>query len=652
MQTDPPDSLLSVQDERLSNSGEPRAAEQALRAIVEGTATATGDDFFYALVRALAAALGVRYAFVAELCASKTRTRTLAFWANDHFLDNFEYDLAGTPCEIVSRGETVYYTHKVYELFPAEPELTEMGIESYFGVPLLSETGLEMGHLAVLHDQPMVKEFRGMALLRIFATRARVELERLKTEQALRHSEGRLAGILAGAMDAIITIDGNRRISLFNAAAEKAFHCRAVDMQGQPITGLLSAAFTGLLDNYCQAATGDSERRQIWAPAGLTARRWDTGQEFPVEATFSAVVVGGNWLYTLILRDLTERQQAEKTLRRLQLEKSYLQEVAATEPRFEEIIGRSLPMQSVFDYVAQVAATDATVLLTGETGTGKEVIARAIHDRSRRQDKLLVKVNCAALPAELVESELFGHEKGAFTGALAQRKGRFEMADGGTLFLDEVGELAAPVQAKLLRILQEQEFERVGGTKSIKVDVRVIAATNRNLADMVKDGSFRSDLFYRLHVFPIKLPPLRERREDIPLLVNYFLKKFSRKMAKPLSGIAPAALEQLLEYPWPGNVRELQNVIERAVILARGLVLEVDNALELRLEEEVANAAEPAEPASGSLEAVERAYILKVLEEKEWVIEGARGAATVLRLKPSTLRSRMQKLNIRKSGVG
>ncbi len=632
--------------DRLQTADERDAMHLALRTIVEGTATATGTEFFYALVRELALALNVRHAFVCELLGSRTRVRPLAFWFNGQFVDNTEFDLDGTPCEIVIRGETVYYTHKVYEMFPRHPELKEIGIESYFGVPLVSESGKEMmGHLAVFHDQPMVKEFRGMTLLRIFAARARAELERKRAEQALRNSEERLSSILSSALDAIITIDAEQRITLFNPAAEKIFRCSAQQMLGQSFIPLLSKRFGNLLKGYClavQPATVNSQ--QLWAPEGLTARRCD-GEEFLVEATLSPLEMGGQHFYTVILRDVTERWHSEETLKHLQLENLYLQEEIKTRQSSGNIIGDSPAMQEVFGQVEQVAGADATVLLTGETGTGKSVIARAIHDLSDRRDKLFVNVNCAALPGELVESELFGHEKGAFTGATAQRKGRFELADGGTLFLDEVGELSAGAQAKLLRVLQDQEFERVGGTHTLKVNVRLVAATNRDLAKMVKEGSFRTDLYYRLNVFPIRLPSLRERPSDIPLLVRYFLDKFARKMNKSIRDLSPNARERLLQYSWPGNIRELQNVIERATILARGPLLEIDNALELRLDDQDAkNASQPL----ASLEAMERAYILQVLESTGWVIEGESGAAAILDLNPSTLRSRMQKLNIRK----
>ena len=619
----------------------------ALRSIVEGTATATGTEFFYALVRELAQTLNVHHAFVCELLESKTRVRPLAFWFDGKFIDNTEFDLDGTPCEIVIRGETVYYTNKVYEMFPRNPELKELGIESYFGVPLVSESGNEMmGHLAVMHDQPMVKEFRGMALLRIFAARARAELERKRAEQALRKSEERLASILASAMDAIITLDAEQRITLFNPAAEKIFRCPATQAVGRPFEPFLSKRLGNLLKGYCLAvrpATVNSQ--QLWAPEGLTARRHD-GEEFPVEATLSPLEIEGRRFFTVILRDVTERWQTEETLKHLQLEKVYLQEEAKIRQSPDHIVGDSPAMREVLVYAEQVAGTDSTVLLTGETGTGKSVIARTIHDLSARLDKMFVPVNCAALPGELVESELFGHEKGAFTGATCQRKGRFELADGGTLFLDEVGELTAGAQAKLLRVLQDQEFERVGGNQTLKVNVRLVAATNRDLAKMVKEGTFRADLYYRLNVFPIRMPALSERPTDIPLLARFFLDKFARKMGKSVRDLSPKACERLLRYPWPGNIRELHNVIERATILARGPLLEIDDALELRLEDQETSIV-PDQLIS--FEDMERSYILKVLERTRWVIEGEQGAAAILDLNPSTLRSRMQKLNIRKA---
>ena len=310
--------------------------------------------------------------------------------------------------------------------------------------------------------------------------------------------------------------------------------------------------------------------------------------------------------------------------------------------RFEQIIGKSSALESVLDQVEQVAPTDSTVLIQGETGTGKELIARAVHDSSSRFSKPFIKLNCAAIPFDLLESELFGHERGAFTGAIAQKIGRFELADKGTLFLDEVGDIPPGLQPKLLRVLQEQEFERLGSTRTHRVDVRLVAATNRNLVDMVKRNEFRSDLYYRLNVFPISLPPLRERREDIPALVTHFVDLYARRMAKQIEHIPPETMSALCLYPWPGNIRELQNFIERSVIVTSGDVLHPPLTS--------LKCAEGAESLGAiTLEDAERDHILKTLEQTRWVVSGPNGAAARLGIKRSTLYFRMQKLGISRS---
>lgn len=292
--------------------------------------------------------------------------------------------------------------------------------------------------------------------------------------------------------------------------------------------------------------------------------------------------------------------------------------------------------------VEQVACTDATVLIHGETGTGKELIARAIHNLSQRKDRPLVKVNCGAISAGLVESELFGHEKGAFTGAVQRRIGRFELSDGGTILLDEVSDLPLDTQVKLLRVLQEGEFERVGSSRLINVNVRVIAATNRNLTEAVRSGSFRSDLFYGLNVFPIEVPPLRERKLGIPLLVNFFITKFAKKVNKQIHGASKETMDRLMSYRWPGNIRELQNVIERAVVLTQGPTIQIDESfLGLSVDSK-------AQDTVDTLEDIERNHILSVLERTGWIIDGKKGAASILNINPNTLRSRMQKLGIKR----
>jgi transcriptional regulator with GAF, ATPase, and Fis domain len=319
-----------------------------------------------------------------------------------------------------------------------------------------------------------------------------------------------------------------------------------------------------------------------------------------------------------------------------------------------DMVGRSPSFRQLLDQVALVAPTESTVLILGETGTGKELVARAIHDRSTRREGPLVKLNCAALPRELVESEMFGHEKGAFTGATQMRRGRFELADGGTLFLDEIGELSLEAQAKLLRVLQEKEFERVGGSRTLRTDARLVAATNRDLQERVGRGEFRSDLYYRLNVFPLAVPPLRERRADIPALVARFLEQAARRLGKRLEAAAPEFMERALAYDWPGNVRELENVVERAAILSRGPLLEP-----LGWAAAPGHVPAPAAPASAAhggaspvktLLDVEREHILQALERSRWVVEGSHGAAQALGVNPSTLRGRMRKLGIRKRG--
>ena len=332
-------------------------------------------------------------------------------------------------------------------------------------------------------------------------------------------------------------------------------------------------------------------------------------------------------------------QEIGELKNKLAQEKLYLEDEIRSEMSFDEIVGESPSLRSVLKQVETVAPTDSTVLIQGETGTGKELIARAIHNLSPRRDHTFVKVNCAAIPAGLLESELFGHERGAFTGAIAQRLGRFELANGGTIFLDEVGDIPLELQPTLLRVLQEQQFERLGGTRTIRVDVRLVTATNRDLAEMVDARTFRNDLYYRLNVFPLTVPPLRERQEDIPALVRYFVQKYARRMNRAVETIPTETLDVLVHYGWPGNIRELENLIERAVIVSPGPVLRVP-LTEMKL---------PSEPMAGdnlTLRAAEREHILRALEATNWVLAGPGGAAARLGMKRTTLQSKMRKLGV------
>jgi predicted ATPase/transcriptional regulator with GAF, ATPase, and Fis domain len=533
-------------DEMKEEAAQRRLAEETLRSVVAGTAAATGGDFFSALVRHLASAIGVRYAFVTECTdQTKARVRTLAFWSGDSLADNIEYDLALTPCERVIEGQVCHHPEHLQQVFPHDIPLVSMEAESFIGLPMHTNSGEIVGHLAVLDVKPMPNAANALPVLTVFAARAGAELQRLKAEQGLRQA-------------------------------------------------------------------------------------------------------------------LAEVEQLKN---RLHAENIYLQEEIHGQHNFGEIVGASPPLLAVLRELERVAPTDSTVLISGETGTGKELFARAIHERSTRHNHPLVKVNCGAISAGLVESELFGHVKGAFTGAIDRRTGRFELANGGTLFLDEVSELPLETQVKLLRVLQEGEFEPVGSSRTLRTNVRIIAATNRNLEEAARDGRFRSDLFYRLNVFPVHIPPLRERGSDIGQLAMFFLSRFGKKFGKRMDGISQETMELLIHYPWPGNIRELQNVIERGVVLAQSSLLTIDSAvlqsqprLDVRPPSPIAPVVSPtAAPSATSsaespatLQEIERNHILAVLEKVGWVIEGPRGAARLLNLHPNTLRSRLKKLGIQR----
>ena len=391
---------------------------------------------------------------------------------------------------------------------------------------------------------------------------------------------------------------------------------------------------TGMKSLYCVPVSVHGRKLGVITFASSLENAWiEDEQELFQEITKQVAIAAAN---ALAVRDL------ESLKNKLAQEKLYLEDEIRSEFNFEEIIGQSAALREVLRLVETVAASDSTVLLLGETGTGKELIARAVHEHSRRKSRTFVKLNCAAIPTGLLESELFGHEKGAFTGAIAQKIGRLELADQGTLFLDEVGDIPVEIQPKLLRALQEREFERLGSTHTKKVNVRLVAATNRDLEKMIADREFRSDLYYRLNVFPIRIPPLRERPEDIPLLVRYFAEKFARQMQKPVESIPADSMNRLQMWHWPGNVRELENLIERAVILTTGKALQVP----LSDMKPPANAVPlPSVPAS-TLESTERDLIVKVLRDTRGILAGPNGAASRLGLKRTTLQYKIKKLGI------
>ncbi len=504
-----------------------RIEEELLRTVSEATSGLTGEDFLIELARHITLTLTMRYALITE-CANeeKTRLRTLCYVDGEKVLDNIEYETAGIPCEIIMQGKDFFMPEHVQQKFPKEKN-----IESAVGVPIFStKTGEVIGHILAVDPNPVTTEKNQTAILKIFASRAGAEIERMKAEKELAKANEQLKLRLA---------------------------------------------------------------------------------------------------------------EIESLKNQLQMENKYLQEEIKLTYNFEEIISRSKDFQRVLQQIQQVASTDATVLVLGESGTGKELIARAIHNISNRCKRPLVKVNCATLPANLIESELFGHEKGAFTGAMERKIGRFELADSGTIFLDEIGELPVELQAKLLRVLQEGEFERLGNPKTMKVNVRVIAATNRNLQQAIEKKEFREDLYYRLNVFPVICPPLRDRKEDIPLLVKHFCQKHEGKIGKKINNIPAKVMDALMEYDWPGNIRELENIIERALILSQHGVLEYGEWIPVnKITETKMNASK--------LNDVEKDHIIETLKRTGWKVSGEKGAAKILGLNPTTLEARMKKLGIKR----
>ncbi|WNM64130.1 sigma 54-interacting transcriptional regulator [Candidatus Nitrospira neomarina] len=610
--------------------------ELILRKIVEGTAATTGDQFFQSLVKNLASALDVRYAFVSEMIPNETKVRTLAFWTGEGFLPNFEYELEHSPCKQVLAGEICHFPERIQQLFPHEEGLVELGAESYLAIPLVNQAGDVLGHLAALDVRPMPMDARLLPLFRIFGARAGAELERQTIHARLAENEERLRDLFDEAPIAYVHEGVDTRFIRANRAA---MNILGITPEEVPHTfGKTFIPDTPDAQRRLQDALAAMGRGTDTGGVVLELRRKDNGKPLWIQ-WWSKPDPSEKYTRTMFL-DITDRILMEQEKAKLEAQNTYLREEIQSVHNFEELIGESPALKTVLRNVERVAPTDSTVLITGETGTGKELMARAIHNLSPRKTKPLVKVNCAAIPSGLIESELFGHEKGAFTGALSRKIGRFELADGGTIFLDEIGEIPLDVQSKLLRVLQEGEFERVGGTKTIQVHVRVIAATNRELAQETRAGRFRPDLYYRLNVFPLALPSLRERKEDIPLLAEYFVQKYAARMGKKITGIPEIFQKTLISYGWPGNIRELEHVIERAVILSEGKSLQtitIDS-------QPVGDAGENEEVLT--LEACERRHIEQVLEQVGWKISGPGGAAVLLGLRPTTLEARMKKLGL------
>ncbi len=626
--------------------------------IAQGVWRDTGEGFLRSLVRQLARALSADLVLVGGLQPGSGRIRTLAVYSSDGETPAFEYNLAGTPCADVTEKRAVAYAEGVQRLFPADTRLTELGAQGYVGAPLLDSSGRCLGLICAITRAPLANPKLAEAVLQIFAERASAEMERQQTEERWR-------GFVTHGNEAMFRLDLEQPISLDAPEDEQIEHyyryayvadCndQAAAVFGLANAGQLIGARLEVVSPRQDAE--QMERLRAFVRAGhrfSQVERKLGGRTLLM--TREGVIEDGKLLGAWVAgRDISELKQAEAQVRnlnqeleqrvdeltklraRLEQDNAYLKEEIRADHPSDEMVGVSRAFRELVNRIQLVASTSATVLIQGETGTGKELVVRAIHNLSDRRERPLVKVNCAAISAGLIESELFGHVKGAFTGASERRVGRFEFANGGTLFLDEVTELPLESQSKLLRVLQEQEFEPLGSNKTIKVDVRLLAATNRNLADAVREGRFRMDLYYRLLVVPVEVPPLRERREDIPELAAHFVRRYARQFGRPIEGIAPAMMQQLMAYDWPGNIRELENVLARAVALSEGSVLNAPLA------------GVSVETAPRSLDEAERRHIENTLASTRWVLEGPQGAAAILGLNPSTLRSRMKRLGIQR----
>ncbi len=632
--------------------------EHLVFGIAQGVWRDTGEGFLRSLVRQLARALAADMVLVGGLLPGGKRIRTLSVYSAGGEIPAFEYDLAGTPCADVTGRRATSYAEGVQRLFPGDSRLVELKAEGYVGAPLFDSNGRCLGLICAITRAPLANPKLAEAVLQIFAERAAAEIERQQTEERWR-------GFVTHGNEAIFRLHLEQPISLDAPEEEQIEHyyryAFVADCNDQAATvfGLANAAqlIGARLEMVSPRQDAEQmERLLAFVRAGHRFSQVERklGGRTLLMTREGMIQDGKLWGAWVTGRDISELKQAEAQVRslnqeleqkvdeltklraRLEQDNAYLKEEIRADHPSDEMVGASPAFRDLVTRINLVASTSATVLIQGETGTGKELVVRAIHNLSDRRDRPLVKVNCAAISAGLIESELFGHVKGAFTGASERRVGRFEYANGGTLFLDEVTELPLESQSKLLRVLQEQEFEPLGSNKTIKVDVRLLAATNRNLADAVREGRFRMDLYYRLLVVPVDVPPLRDRREDIPELAHHFVRRYARQFGRPIDGIAPAMMQQLLAYDWPGNIRELENVLARAVALCEGRVLNAPLT------------AATTETTPRRLEEAERRHIENALASTHWVLEGPQGAAAILGLNPSTLRSRMKRLGIQR----
>lgn len=621
-------------------------------AILRDTAAKIGVDFFQAIVKNLSASLDCWGAWVTEYDPDSRTLASLAFWADGKFIPHYEYEIDGTPCcDVIENCSLHHIPNHAMELYPADKEMSEIGAISYVGMPLIAADGHIMGHIAIMDTKPITDRFK-VSIFELFGERATAEMRRIQTLKSVQEREQQLRLLLEGAMDSILLLDDGLVIQKANPSALRVFQCEEEDLIGESILDYLEEQSRLKVQSLSdKLLSGDIRDRGIWIPDKLKALRWDNSA-FPAEASLSLFKHDKSHHFCLILRDVNDATESQRRIASLISETAALRETIREQSGKTKLIGQCSSMKRLRKDIERVAATDANVLILGETGVGKELVARSLHTLNQRSSKALVCLNCAALPENLIESELFGHEAGAFTGATSRREGRFKLADKGTLFLDEVGELPLNAQSKLLRVLQEGEFEPIGSNQSVKTDVRVVAATHRDLKALVKEGRFREDLYFRLNVFPLVAPPLRERGDDIELLANEFLQLFSQKIGVCPPALERCAIEALKSYEWPGNVRELQNAIERSLIVSDGTNIAAEHILPKRFSPKTSSEREPASSANrviltaSELKAMEKRNIERALEACLGRVSGNAGAAALLGMKPTTLGSRIKALGI------
>lgn len=630
---------------------------EAFRYSFESLSLLTGEEFFRELVGKIGETLHADAIWVTEYHKAQNSMTTKSFWHKGQFVDNMSYLIEATPCErVIKSSQLVHYSNSIRELFPDDHKMLEkFNAESYVGAPLHDPKGEIIGSIAFLHSKPVTVVDDVATVLKVVKSRAESELYRLKREFELTHREYQLRGLINGVKDLLINLNEKGQIEMLNATAEYylAF-CVHAQEKKYPIASFLTEAsrakllmLTETLDKY------DRADHYVWIPGDLEMISAN-GDKFLVEGTLSQYKLDDYTYYTLVLRNREDRSGAEEKIKELIHQTEHLQVELEGIKYSSQLTGECKSIKRLLQNVYMVANTDATVLITGETGTGKELVAQHIHQTSKRNDKPLVTVNCGAIPATLIESEFFGHAKGAFTGASAERKGRFQLADGGTIFLDEIGELPLDLQVKLLRVIQEGEFEPVGSSKTIKVDVRIIAATHRNLLDLCNENKFREDLYYRLNVFPIQVPPLRERGDDVVIIANKFIEKFSIRNRKKLALLNDSQITLLKSYSWPGNIRELQNIIERAAILAESGVLDIKATLPVSVTTAKTTSQDIEDDqrilTKEELIEFEKRNIIRALRASNWKVSGKSGAAALLNMIPSTLSSRIGALGIKMPG--